>query len=139
MLALVWNWREIFRAGDGELATDPNSITVGGDIKMNLDLNEAIEEDVKLSEEATNWICVFAPSHNRMVCQKLVIAYVKLYWAWYCSLSCSFTAEIKLEKTICDFQTFIIRGQKLFYMALLNIIWLGQMTNKDKSIVNLDV
>jgi len=42
------------QAGDGELATDPNSITVGGDIKMNLDLNEAIEEDVKLSEEETN-------------------------------------------------------------------------------------
>ena len=33
------------------MASDPNSITVGGDIKMNLDLNEAIEEDVKLSEE----------------------------------------------------------------------------------------
>jgi len=42
------------QAGDGEVASDPNSITVGGDIKMNLDLNEAIEEDVKLSEEETN-------------------------------------------------------------------------------------
>ena len=45
---------KLCRAGDGEVASDPNSITVGGDIKMNLDLNEAIEEDVKLSEEETN-------------------------------------------------------------------------------------
>ena len=51
---LVGNLIRLSRAGDGELATDPNSITVGGDIKMNLDLNEAIEEDVKLSEEGTN-------------------------------------------------------------------------------------
>ena len=45
---------KLCRAGDGEVASDPNSITVGGDIKMNLDLNEAIEEDVKLSEEEIN-------------------------------------------------------------------------------------
>jgi len=32
------------------IATDPNSIKVGGDIKMDLDLNEAIKEDAKLQE-----------------------------------------------------------------------------------------
>ena len=42
------------RAGETTLASDPNSINVGGDIKMNLDLNEAIREDVKLSEQS-NW------------------------------------------------------------------------------------
>jgi len=34
------------------IATDPNSIKVGGDIKMDLDLNEAIKEDAKLQEAA---------------------------------------------------------------------------------------
>merc|ERR1712073_213749 len=32
------------------IATDPNSIKVGGDIKMDLDLNEAIKEDARLQE-----------------------------------------------------------------------------------------
>jgi len=40
------------QAGETGLASDPNSIKVGGDIKMNLDLNEAIREDVKLREES---------------------------------------------------------------------------------------
>ena len=35
------------------IATDPNSIKVGGDIKMDLDLNEAIKEDAKLQEDST--------------------------------------------------------------------------------------
>ena len=43
---------DIARAGETGLASDPNSIKVGGDIKMNLDLNEAIREDVKLREES---------------------------------------------------------------------------------------
>lgn len=33
------------------IATDPNSIKVGGDIKMDIDLNEAIKEDAKLQED----------------------------------------------------------------------------------------
>jgi len=40
------------QAGETTLASDPNSINVRGDIKMNLDLNEAIREDVKLSEQS---------------------------------------------------------------------------------------
>ena len=40
-----------FRSDDTGIATDPNSIKVGGDIKMDLDLNEAIKEDAKLQEE----------------------------------------------------------------------------------------
>merc|ERR1712117_258041 len=40
---------------DTGIATDPNSIKVGGDIKMDLDLNEAIKEDAKLQEERPNY------------------------------------------------------------------------------------
>ena len=38
------------RSDENGIATDPNSIKVGGDIKMDLDLNEAIKEDAKLQE-----------------------------------------------------------------------------------------
>ena len=41
-----------FRSDENGIATDPNSIKVGGDIKMDLDLNEAIKEDAKLQEAA---------------------------------------------------------------------------------------
>jgi len=37
--------------GDTGISTDPNSIKVGGDIKMDLDLNEAIKEDAALQAE----------------------------------------------------------------------------------------
>lgn len=37
--------------GDTGIASDPNSIKVGGDVNMSLDINEAIKEDVKLQEE----------------------------------------------------------------------------------------
>ena len=40
------------RSDENGIATDPNSIKVGGDIKMDLDLNEAIKEDAKLQEAA---------------------------------------------------------------------------------------
>jgi len=39
-------------SNENEIATDPNSIKVGGDIKMDLDLNEAIKEDAKLQESS---------------------------------------------------------------------------------------
>ena len=38
------------RSDENGIATDPNSIKVGGDIKMDLDLNEAIKEDARLQE-----------------------------------------------------------------------------------------
>merc|ERR1712008_278200 len=38
--------------GDAGIATDPNSIKVGGDVNMSLDINEAIKQDVELQEEA---------------------------------------------------------------------------------------
>jgi len=38
--------------GDAGIASDPNSIKVGGDVNMSMDINEAIKEDVKLQEEA---------------------------------------------------------------------------------------
>ena len=44
-----------FRSDETGIATDPNSIKVGGDIKMDLDLNEAIKEDAKLQEERPNY------------------------------------------------------------------------------------
>jgi len=37
--------------GDGSINTDPNSIKVGGDIQMNLDINEAIKDDIQATEE----------------------------------------------------------------------------------------
>lgn len=37
--------------GDGSINTDPNSIKVGGDVQMNLDINEAIKEDIQAAEE----------------------------------------------------------------------------------------
>ena len=42
----------IRRNDDNNIATDPNSIKVGGDIEMSLDLNEAIKEDAKLQESS---------------------------------------------------------------------------------------
>jgi len=38
--------------GDSGIASDPNSIKVGGDVNMSLDINEAIKEDAALQEEA---------------------------------------------------------------------------------------
>jgi len=35
----------------GSINTDPNSIKVGGDIQMSLDINEAIKEDIQATEE----------------------------------------------------------------------------------------
>lgn len=37
--------------GEAAVNTDPNSITVGGDIQMNLDINEAIKEDIQATDE----------------------------------------------------------------------------------------
>lgn len=37
--------------GDASINTDPNSIKVGGDIQMSLDINEAIKEDIQATEE----------------------------------------------------------------------------------------
>lgn len=37
--------------GDGSINTDPNSIKVGGDIQMSMDINEAIKEDIQATEE----------------------------------------------------------------------------------------
>jgi len=36
--------------GEGNINTDPNSIKVGGDIQMSLDINEAIKEDIQVTE-----------------------------------------------------------------------------------------
>lgn len=38
--------------GDSGIASDPNSIKVGGDVNMSLDINEAIKEDAELQDEA---------------------------------------------------------------------------------------
>jgi len=37
--------------GDGSINTDPNSIKVGGDIEMSMDINEAIKEDIQATQE----------------------------------------------------------------------------------------
>merc|ERR1712241_1547320 len=37
--------------GDSGIASDPNSIKVGGDVNMSLDINEAIKQDVELQDE----------------------------------------------------------------------------------------
>ena len=42
----------VFSGGDSGIASDPNSIKVGGDVNMSLDINEAIKEDAELQEEA---------------------------------------------------------------------------------------
>jgi len=36
--------------GEGSINTDPNSIKVGGDIQMSMDINEAIKEDIQVTE-----------------------------------------------------------------------------------------
>merc|ERR1712142_659136 len=38
--------------GDSGIASDPNSIKVGGDVNMSMDINEAIKADVERQEEA---------------------------------------------------------------------------------------
>merc|ERR1712034_240728 len=38
--------------GDSGIASDPNSIKVGGDVNMSLDINESIKQDVELQDEA---------------------------------------------------------------------------------------
>ena len=52
---VVSNITYCYRSDENGIATDPNSIKVGGDIKMDLDLNEAIKEDAKL-QEASEWM-----------------------------------------------------------------------------------
>jgi len=37
--------------GDSGIASDPNSIKVGGDVNMSLDINEAIKQDAELEDE----------------------------------------------------------------------------------------